>query len=80
MSIEITHVTKEETAYDKRIYFTYEGEQYIVLLHWDSHDGFDLTFLDEVSPDWADDWEGENEESLEFKLDELTDEVIEKSY
>jgi len=87
MSIEINGVTKEDTAYDKWVHFTYEGKQYHALLHWDMYDGFDLTFTDAVrtanwvsTPDWAVDWEGENEESLEFTLDQLTDEVIEASY
>ena len=87
MSIEINGVTKEDTAYDKWVHFTYEGEQYHALLHWDMYDGFDLAFTDAVrtanwvkSPDWVWDWEGENEESLEFTLDQLTDEVIEASY
>lgn len=87
MSIKIEGITKEETAYDKWIHFTYEGERYHVLLHWDMHDGFDLTFTEATrsanwvkTPEWAVDWQGENEESLEYKLDELTDKVLEASY
>jgi hypothetical protein len=89
MNIEINGVTKEETAYDKWVHFTYEGEQYHALLHWDMYDGFDLTFTDAVrtanyikTPNWAVEWEDheQHEESLEFILDQLTDEVIEASY
>jgi len=78
MSITIKSITKENVAYNKEITFEREGEEYTVLLHWDNNDGFDLTFLDEVSPDWADYWEDNNNESLESTLDKLTDEAIEE--
>jgi hypothetical protein len=87
MSIKIESITKEETAYDKYVQFTYEGESYSVLLHWDKWDGFDLTFteLDRTrnwidAPDWAITWDENNEESLGYTLDQLTDEAIEESY
>jgi hypothetical protein len=88
MSIEINGVTKEDTAYDKWVHFTYEGEQYHALLHWDAYDGFDLTFTDAVrtanwikTPEWAGEWEDNNpEETLEYLLDRLTDQTIEESY
>jgi hypothetical protein len=85
--IEIKSITKEETSYDKYVQFTYEGESYSVLLHWDKWDGFDLTFteLDRTrnwidAPDWAITWDENNEESLGYTLDQLTDEAIEESY
>lgn len=82
MSITLTGVTKEETAYDKRITFTHEGEEYSVILHWDMYDGFDLNFLEgrmyTQAPDWAVDWD--EEDTLEYHLDCLSDEVIEGSY
>jgi hypothetical protein len=80
MSIELLSTGKTETAYDKRISFIYEGQEYIVDLHWDTHDGYDITFLDTVSPDWADDWTNEIGESLAYTLDELSDEMLEGSY
>ena len=83
MSIEITGVTKEDTAYDKRISCTYEGVEYRVLLHWDTYEGFDLEFLKEdgrtytATPEWAVLWGDEEANSiLEYRLDELTDEVL----
>lgn len=81
MSITIKGVTKQDTAYDKRITFEYEGEEYSALLHWDSYDGFYLSF-DGIDPDWASNWdEGEHDgETLESVLDRLTDKVIEESY
>ena len=78
MSITINGIVKEDTAYDKEITFTYEGESYSVLLHWDNCDGYYLTFLDTVSPDWADNWNGNNDTVLAFVLDELTDEKLEE--
>jgi hypothetical protein len=87
MSIEIKGVTKDETAYDKYVQFTYAGESYSILLHWDKYDGYDLTFtkVDETyttidDPEWAINWEENNDESLAYTLDGLTDEVLEASY
>lgn len=87
MSIEIKGITKEETAYDKHIQFTYEGKNYSVLLHWDKWDGFDLNFLNgrnfTDAPEWAIEWENSQQyggESLEYTLDSLTEEVLEASY
>jgi hypothetical protein len=86
MSIDIDGVTKEETSYEKRVSFTYEEQEYEVLLHWSLYDGFDLKFLGEgrsfiPAPKWAIEWEEEdNEGSLAYVLDELTDKVIEESY
>jgi hypothetical protein len=80
MSIKIKSVTKEETAYDKYVQFTYEGESYSVLLHWDKWDGYDLSFTDIDEPEWATNWEWNDGETLAYILDGLTDEVIEESY
>jgi hypothetical protein len=80
MSITIKGVTKQDTAYDKRITFQREGVEYSALLHWDSYDGYYLSF-DGIDPDWASEWdEGKEGDSLESILDQLTDKVIEESY
>lgn len=85
--MKLKSVTKEETAYDKWITFEHEGQEYSAILHWDKWDGFDLTFTELgvyrawiETPEWAVMWEDKNNESLELKLDELTDEIIEESY
>ena len=84
MSIKINRITKEDTAYSKHIQFTYEGENYSVILYWDRYDGYEVSFteigktrncIDE--PEWAINWEDNNEESLAYTLDNLTDEVLE---
>jgi hypothetical protein len=88
MSIKIDGIVKEETAYDKEITLTYDGEIYAVRLHWDKWDGYDLTFteIDKThnwidTPEWAINWEDNNDgESLAYVLDGLTDEVLEASY
>jgi hypothetical protein len=77
MSIKIETIAKEETAFDKYVQFTYEGESYSALLHWDKWDGYDLTFTEIDEPEWAINWEDSNDESLAFTLDGLTDEVLE---
>ena len=58
--IEVGAVLKTETAYDKDITFTRDGVEYRVIVHWDSHDGYEATWLDSEarfmsSPDWAND-------------------------
>ena len=85
--MEIKSVTKEETSYDKWIRFEYQGQEYSVLLHWDKWDGFDLTFteLDFTrkwidAPDWAITWDENNEDSLGYTLEQLSDESLEESY
>jgi hypothetical protein len=85
--MEIKSVAKEDTAYDKYLRFTHEGQEYSVILHWDKWDGYELQFteLDVTrkwidTPDWAIDWEDEYNDTLAQKLDELTDEIIEESY
>ena len=85
--MKVNSVTKEETSYDKWIVFEYEGEEYSVLLHWERGDGFDVTFTEVGethnwidAPDWAIIWDENNEDSLGYTLDKLTDEAIEESY
>lgn len=87
MSIELLSAGKTETAYDKRISFTYEGQEYLVDLHWDTHDGYDLSFTDTSGsygsvpePEWAANWTNKIGESLAYALDELSDEMMEASY
>lgn len=84
--IKIKGITKDETAYDKWVHFTYKGKEYHAQLHWDKWDGFDLHFTDSTrsanwidTPDWVEEYEAEND-SLEYDLDCLTDEVIEGTY
>ena len=81
MNITIKGVTKEDTAYDKRITFEREGVEHSVLLHWDAYSGYDLQFLDGrkyiPDPEWVSEWQDTGAESYEYILDGLTDEVIE---
>ena len=74
MEIKIEAVIKEEVAFDKEITFTYEGQEYDVLLHWDKWDGYDLTFNKVDEPEWAKEWN--NGETLAYVLDGLTDKAL----
>jgi hypothetical protein len=78
--MEIELISKEETSYVKEIIFTHNEEKYEVLLNWDSWSGYDITFKDREAPEWAVNWEDNNEESLAFTLDTLTDRTLEESY
>ena len=78
MSITINGIVKEDTAYDKEITLTYEGQEYAVRLHWDKWDGYDITFTEVDDPEWATNWDNNNDTVLAFVLDELTDEKLEE--
>lgn len=85
MSLTIQGATKEESAYDKYVQFTYEGESYSVLLHWDKHEGYELIFTDPEKiyqsidePEWALNWEDNEVESLASVIDNLSDETLEE--
>lgn len=79
MSLTIHSTREEVTAYDKYISFTYEGQDYSVLLHWDMFDGYDLNFMDGKrflsTPDWAIEWDENHEDTLEYVLDGLAEAV-----
>jgi hypothetical protein len=78
--IEIKGITKEETAYDKEMTISYEGQEYSIILHWDKWDGYEIFFNDIDTPDWAIDWEENNDnESLAYLLDGLTEQILEAS-
>lgn len=60
MAIQIEGIEKTETAYEKDVNFTRDGVQYRVRIHWDWHDGYEATWLDNEdrfisTPDWAED-------------------------
>jgi hypothetical protein len=76
----IEGVEKQETAYTKKMTITYEGQEYEVLLYWSNWEGYELDFIGSDEPQWAIDWEDNNEESLAYTIDSLTDQVIEESY
>lgn len=57
--LEVGALLKTETAYDKDMNITVDGQEVRVILHWDSHDGYEITWLDLEgrfisAPAWAD--------------------------
>jgi len=82
--ITIKGITKEDTGWTKEITLEREGETYLVTLYWSSSDGYDLVFNNLISyPDWVNEWQDAQlygEESLEYTLDSMTEDVIEASY
>ena len=81
MAITIKGVTKQDTAYDKRVTFEREGVEYSALLHWDSYDGYYLMLDGKDTPDWELEWDDDKEgDSLASLLDQLTDDYLEESY
>jgi hypothetical protein len=78
--MEIETISKSETAYNKEIIFSYEGERYQINLYWNNQDGYDIDFVGSDEPEWATNWEDNNEESLAYTLDTLTDQIVEESY
>ena len=58
MEFEVGSILKTETAFDKDMTLTHDGKEYRVILHWDWHDGFEATWLDDEgrfvsTPDWV---------------------------
>jgi hypothetical protein len=75
--LEIGSVLKTETAYDKDMNITFDGQEVRVILHWDDHDGFDIQWLDLEgrwinAPAWADAIDEAGEMSVGYFLDSLT--------
>ena len=75
MKIKINSVIEEITSYNKTITFEYEGEEYSGVLSWDNYDGYNLELDGKDDPDWITEWDEEH--SLEYLLDELSDKVKE---
>jgi hypothetical protein len=74
--IEVGALLKTETAYDKDMNITVDGQEVRVILHWDSHDGFDIQWLDLENrwinaPAWADAIDEAGEMSVGYFLDSL---------
>jgi hypothetical protein len=81
--ITIKGITKEDTGWTKEITLEREGETYLATLYWSNSDGYDLVFKTNPVPKWVEEWEinyQAGEDSLEYTLDSLTEEVIEASY
>lgn len=74
-AITIKDVAKVATAWEKSIYFQYEGETHLATLYWDIHDGYDLVFKNTANqtPEWVIEWESSNNGSLASLLDALTE-------
>ena len=78
MELQVGALLKTETAYDKDMNITFDGQEVRVILHWDSHDGFEITWLDMegrfiTAPAWADGIEEEDEMSVGYFLDSLSE-------
>lgn len=74
--IEVGALLKTETAYDKDMNLTFDGQEIRVILHWDDHDGFEIQWLDLEGrwinqPAWADAIEEEGTMSIGYFLDSL---------
>lgn len=82
--ITIKDVTKEYTGWTKEITLERDEETYLATLYWNAYDGYDLVFKNETNttPEWA--WKmidaDDGDENLYEILDNLTEDVIERSY
>jgi hypothetical protein len=80
--MEITKSKLEVKAWVKEINLIHDGINYSVDLYWDEIDGY-MTAWSEgdkriPTPSWATKLDGEDENSLEFQLDELSDIFMEE--
>ncbi len=76
MELQVGALLKTETAYDKDMNITFDGQEIRVIVHWDYHDGFDVQWLDLEgrwidSPAWAKKIEEDGEMSIGYFLDSL---------
>jgi hypothetical protein len=76
--LEVGALLKTETAYDKDMNITFDGQEIRVILHWDYHDGFDIQWLDLEgrwiqAPAWADAIDEAGDMSIGYFLDSLTE-------
>jgi hypothetical protein len=76
MEIQVGALLKTETAYDKDMNITFDGQEIRVILHWDTNDGWDIQWLDLENrwinqPAWADKIEEEDTMSVGYFLDSL---------
>jgi hypothetical protein len=81
--ITIKGVIKEDTGWTKEITLEREGETYLVTLYWSSCGGYDLVFKTNPVPKWVEEWQDAQRygaDSLEYELDSMTEDVIERSY
>jgi len=81
--ITIKESNQRITGWAKDINFEYEGERYSVILYWNIEDGYELLFKNNRTPKWVEEWEIDyqaGEDTLEYTLDSLTEEVIEARY
>lgn len=74
--LEVGALLKTETAYDKDMNITFDGQEIRVILHWDDHDGFDIQWLDLEGrwieePAWAKAIDEEGSMSIGYFLDSL---------
>ena len=74
--IQVGALLKTETAYDKDMNITFEGQEVRVIMHWDDHDGFDIQWLDLEgrwisAPAWAEKIEADGDMSIGYFLDSL---------
>lgn len=76
--MKVDTVEKQDTAYTKKMIVTYEEQEYEILLHWNNWDGYELDFIGSDEPQWAIDWDDNNDESLAYTLDNLSDELLEE--
>ena len=76
--ITIKDANQRITAWIKDIEFEYEGENYLVTLHWNTYDGYDLLFKNKTNstPEWA--WEMIDAEAGDENLYEILDNLTEE--
>ena len=46
MQPQVISIEKQWTAYKKDMRLIYKGVEYRLILHWDTHDGFSMVWLD----------------------------------
>jgi len=76
--MKVDTVEQQVTASTKKMIVTYEEQEYEVYLYWNNCDGYEIDFIGADTPEWAIEWDDNNDESLAYTLDSLSDELLEE--
>lgn len=76
--LKVKDIEHRYTAYTRAFTVTYRGKDFSGWLFWNENDGAWIDWVNVSEPDWAQDWDDNNEEGLITLIENLTDEELMK--
>lgn len=74
--LKVKNVENRYTAFTREFTVTYEGKDYSGWLFWNENDGAWIDWVNVKEPEWAQNWDDENEDELVTFIENLTDEKL----